>query len=165
MSAERRAAQDRWRRGRYAPSRRALVIGAVLVAATLAAAWLVDDAAALGPVTLTTSPTLTLPGDADCGRWHLVAGRGQVRGAVVSLFTDGVAVARACDDAARALLLEGSSARGVGAFAVVSDADGLRFDAFVDASVTLSVRGDVRVAFTNDLATADEDRNLHATLR
>lgn len=159
MSAERRATPARRPRGRTA-------LGwALLIGVALAAAWLLDGAASPGPTTLSTRTTLAHPDDATCDTWSVLVGRGQARGATVSLFTDGVAVARACDAAPRTLLLEGSAARAAGAFAVVADADGSRFDGFVDGSVTLSVRGEVRVAFTNDLATADEDRNLHATLR
>ena len=160
MSAERRAAPPRRRSGVGT-----IWVFALLVTGTVAAAWLVDDGAPLGPRSLAVPSTLATPLGADCDRWSVLAGRGQERAATVALFTDGVVVAHACSDAVRTLLLEGSSARGVGAFVVVRDANGVRFDDFVDGSVTLTVRGDLRVAFTNDLATADEDRNLHATLR
>lgn len=159
MSAERRT-RTPWRLPAWTAFAVVLVTAAVLLASVV-----VDGASPLGPVTVTPRPTLAPAQDAACGRWYIVAGRGQERGAAASLFSDGLAVVQPCDDTAHEVTLEGSSVRGVGAFAVVSDAAGVRFAGFVDGTALVRVQGDVRLAFTNDLATADEDRNLHATLR
>ena len=124
-----------------------------------------DGARPLGPVDLVVPSRLALPAGLECDRWSLLAGVGQERGTAVSIFTDGLAALRACDADERALTLRGTSAGGVAAYAVLEDADGVRFAGYVDGERTLRVRGDLRLAFTNDLATATEDRNLHASLR
>jgi len=156
------------------PSRRAVparsawsaaVVGALAVVLIGLSGAGLDGARAVGPATV--GPTARLGEDAlgDCGRWEILAGAGQVRGPTVSLFTDGVARLVACDAREIVVRLRGTAVRGTAAYAVVEDGDGILYAGFVDAEVDVAVRGTVRVLFTNDLATADEDRNLHATAR
>ena len=138
---------------------------AVVTTATVLALLATSIGQPFGPPALDVSARLPLPAEAPCDRWALLAGVGQERGAAVAIFTDGLAALPACSSAERTLVLRGTAARGLGAYAVASDDDGVAFAGYVDGEVELRVRGDLRVAFTNDLATADEDRNLHAALR
>ena len=137
----------------------------VVLAASLLALANAFLEAPLGPRTVEVAARVPLPAAAACDRWVLLVGVGQERGATVSLFTDGLAALTACTGEARELVLRGTPARGRGAFAVLRDDAGVAFAGHVDGDVVVRVRGDLRLAFTNDLATADEDRNLHAALR
>jgi hypothetical protein len=142
-----------------------VVVGALLGTVITVASAVLDGARPVGPASAEAVDRLGAESDGACGAWALLAGSGQVRGPSVSLFSDGVARFSACDDVERELHLRGTAARGVAAFAVVEDAEGIRLAGFVDAEIDLRVRGDVRLHFSNDLATADEDRNLHAAIR
>lgn len=145
---------------------RAWVTAAALAALVLAASFAFDGGRPVGPEAREPDPVLTIPDGTPCDRWRIVVGRGAERGTAVSLYTDGLAVLPACSDVPRVVRLEGSAVRGVGAFAVLTDAAGVRYAGFVDRVIDVtSLRGDVRLAFTNDLATAEGDRNLRATLR
>ena len=137
----------------------------VVLAASLLALANTYLEAPLGPRTLEAAARVPLPADVPCDRWVLLVGVGQERGATVSLFTDGLAALVACTGEARELVLRGTPARGRGAYAVLRDDVGVAFAGHVDGEAVVRVRGDLRLAFTNDLATADEDRNLHAALR
>jgi hypothetical protein len=150
---------------------RASAVGVVVAAlallgvATLLGAATLDGGRAVGPPVAAAAGRLGADAAGACGRWTLLAGVGQARGPEVSLFTDGVARFAPCAGGGADLALRGTSARGVAAYAVVEDADGIRFAGFVDEPIELRVRGEVRLHFANDLATADEDRNLHAAVR
>jgi len=143
----------------------AIAVGALVAALALLGAAALDGGRPVGPSLASAAGRLGAGDGGACGRWALLAGAGQVRGPEVSLFTDGVARFAPCDGGGLDLRLRGTTARGVAAYAVVEDADGVRFAGFVDGALELPVRGEVRLHFANDLATADEDRNLHAALR
>lgn len=139
---------------------------ALLLAAGLAVglASVIDGARPVGPGPSLAADSLQPAAEAPCDRWALLAGNGQARGASVSLFSNGLAVLRACDVNPRELQLRGTVAAGTGAFAVLVDDAGVSFAGLLAGEVRVGVRGDLRLYFTNDLATADEDRNLHAAI-
>lgn len=139
---------------------------ALLVAAALAMALSVvlDGARSTGPRPSLAADMLQPVEEPACDRWALPAGNGRVRGAAVSLFTNGLASLRACDPSPRELQLRGTAAAGSGAFAVLVDDTGVAFAGLLAGETQVEVRGDLRLYFTNDLATASEDRNLHAAI-
>jgi len=140
---------------------------ALLLAVALAVGLssVVDGARPPGPKASVAADVLQPVEEAACDRWTLLAGSGQVRGANVSLFTNGLAVLRACDTSPRELQLRGTTAADAGAFAVLVDDAGVSFAGLLAGEARVEVRGDLRLYFTNDLATANEDRNLHAAIR
>lgn len=139
----------------------------VLVAMTVALALssVMDGVRSTGPNPSLAAAVLRSGEEVACDRWALLAGNGQTRGTSVSLFTNGLAVLHACDPNARELQLRGTTAAGSGTFAVLLDDTGVTFAGMLTGETWVTVRGDVRLYFTNDLATASEDRNLHAAVR
>lgn len=155
MFAEARAPR---RRGRWA----ALLV-AMVCAIGLSA--VLDGARPTGPRSSLAADALHPIAETPCDHWALLSGGGQARGANVSLFTNGLAVWRACDPSPHELQLRGTPAAGVGAFAVLVDEAGVAFAGLLAGEARVEVSGDLRLYFSNDVATADEDRNLHAVIR
>ena len=140
----------------------ALLVAAALV---MSLSFVLDGARSAGPRPSLAADVLPPVEEPTCDRWALTVGNGRVSGADVSLFTNGLAVLRACDPNPRELRLRGTIAAGSGAFAVLLDEAGIAFAGLLAGETEVEVRGDLRLYFTNDLATASEDRNLHAAIR
>lgn len=112
-----------------------------------------------------SAPTLVARASEDCGRWSILAGRGQAGTDRLALHTDGIATLVPCGGTAL-LSLWGTQARGQGPWVVVVAAGTVVFAGHLDVEpVELAIDGAFWLGFSNDLATAGEDRNVHATVR